>query len=430
MRVAAPFVVSFVGSFFVAALVGAQSPAAPPGLQAAVQKLFADSWEKSAEGLAAADRNHSSAKQVAPADPRVDYALALVQFRYLRYDDAERTLNRLSQSSPNYLPGLQAQIYLSVLMKKHGAALTQLEDLHRRIIALPDDGSRADERRESLEFLGRVLGYYGGPAQRAASQPTVAELRRKVLETVTTQERDAFSAAFGSVVDRFTQLDDDKRRSQEETKAAEIRQKELDIQRLQAEKQGVAAEKDSLARQAADAQARAQGEVDQLDRQIAPLDAEYARINAQGLVIRNTIAQLDLSISSLLSQADEEDDPGVRAALLNRADFLTVQARRAEIDYQALDAQAAQVLARRNVLQQQRAGVVAQYEATARQLGVQAAKLTRNESRITVEQKKALKPSTGFSPQVQDKTTAVASITTYVEFPLEREKARLLRSLE
>lgn len=425
-----PLGLALVAASLITAPLRSAEPTTNEALRSSLQALFAESWDKSADGLAAAERNHRGARTASASDPRVDFSLALVQWRYLRYGDALRTLEQVAQSSPDYLPAAQARIYLLVLMKKHSTAVAQMEALNELIASTLSGPEHAAERREAVEFLGRLFGYYEGPAAGLISQATVADVRRRVLEPLATDDREAFSAAFGSVRDRFAQLDDDKRRTQADAKDEQLRQKDIDLQRLAAERALVDADKQSVQQQADEAQKVARGEIEKIDAQITPLEADYARINAQGAGLRSQIAQLDVSISNLLTQADAAKDPNERDALRARADFLSIQARRVEIEYQALDNVAAQIVNRRNALLQQRAQAVGRYEAEAKRLGVQAAKLGRNEQRITVEQKKTLKAPTGVSPQVQDKTTTAASITTYVELPLERERLRILASLK
>ena len=425
-----PLGLALVAASLNTASVRSAEPTTNEALRSSLQALFAESWDKSADGLAAAERNHRGARTASASDPRVDFSLALVQWRYLRYSDALRTLEQVAQSSPDYLPAAQARIYLLVLMKKHSTAVAQMEALNELIASTLSGPEHTAERREAVEFLGRLFGYYEGPAAGLISQATVADVRRRVLEPLATDDREAFSAAFGSVRDRFAQLDDDKRRTQADAKDEQLRQKDIDLQRLAAERALVDADKQSVQQQADEAQKVARGEIEKIDAQITPLEADYARINAQGAGLRSQIAQLDVSISNLLTQADAAKDPNERDALRARADFLSIQARRVEIEYQALDNVAAQIVNRRNALLQQRAQAVGRYETEAKRLGVQAAKLGRNEQRITVEQKKTLKAPTGVSPQVQDKTTTAASITTYVELPLERERLRILASLK
>lgn len=435
-RARAPFAIGLIAISLSAwvPIDAAEPEANSLALRTALKALLTAPWEKTPDGPSLADKHHNAAKQAAPGDPRVDFSLALVQLRYLKYTDAERTLDQLGRAAPDYLPATEMKIYLTVLMKKHAAALAQMEELQRRIAERKPDASPSAapdaSRRDAIEFLARLYAYYEGPAAGLVSQATVADMRRGFLESLGTTDRDLFSAAFGGVADRFSQLDDDKRRTAEETKASEERQKALDLQRLEAEKSGVAAGKQALQQQAAEAQKIAQDQIDKLDQQMIPLDAEYARINAAGQLLRNRIAQFDRSISGLLSAANNEKDPDDKAELLAEAEALTFQVRRIEFDYQALDAQAAQVVAQKNGLLQQRGRAIAQYEADAKRLGVEAAKLGRNEKRIVVEQKQALKPATGISPRVQGKVVATASITSYVDFPLERERMRILRSLE
>ncbi|MGC3969806.1 MAG: hypothetical protein QM775_21490 [Pirellulales bacterium] len=387
-------------------------------MSAALKSLFAEAWEKSADGLAVADRHYRTAKTAGGSDPRIDFSLALVQWRYLHYTDALKTLDQLSTSSPNYLPAAQGRIYLLVLMKKHPQAVAQMETLQQLLAANYATPEHADARREATEFLGRLFGYYEGPASSLISQTTVSDVRKRILEQLPSEDRDAFSEAFASVRDRYLQLDDDKRRTVETAKVEQEKQKADDLQRLGAEKASVDADKQSLQAQHDEIQKTAQDQVDGLDRQIAPIEAEYGRINAQGAVIRNQIAQLEVSIAQLLDDADATDDPDLKNILIGRANGFSIQSRRLEIDYQTLNAQAAQLVGRRNALLQQRGQIISRYEADAKRLGVQASKLARNEKRINVEQKKTLKPTTGLTPQVQDKTAATASITSYVEFPI------------
>ncbi len=61
-----------------------------------------------------------------------------------------------------------------------------------------------------------------------------------------------------------------------------------------------------------------------------------------------------------------------------------------------------------------------------RSLGVAATQLNRQEKRIDVQTKEAIKPATGNTPIVQSQATTAASLGTYIDLSLEREKSRLL----
>jgi hypothetical protein len=353
--------------------------------------------------------------------------LALVQWRYLRFDDAEKTLRELTTADPDDWNAARARIYLAILMKKYSQALVDIEQLSRRVAA-DTDPKRADGRRDISQYLGQVFGYLEGPAARLVSQTSVAEVRQGVLGRLGESDREAFSNSFGALTERFGQLDEEKRRLQVETKAAEAKQKEEELKRLAAEKQGVDADKEQIRRQADEALKAAQEAIAKIDQQLVPLDAEIVRLNTRGNIIRGEIARLDVTVNALLAQADATDDPVLEGSLRQQASFAIGQIRRFEFEYQALDAQAVQVNAQRAALNNQRAQVVARYEATAKQLGVEAAKLGRVEKRITVQETKNRKPATGNSPQVQTLASTAASITSYVEFPLERERQRVLDS--
>jgi len=430
-------IAAFTVAIFVTAISFLPQPASAaepagatdPQLRDALTKLLTDPWEKSADGLIAADGFHRQAKGVAAGDPRVDFALALVQLRYLRFTEAEKTLTRLSTAAPNYRPATQAKIHLSILMKKHSQALTELDAYSRRVAATPDATPDAEARREGAEFIGSIFGYLEGPAAKSISQASVADVRGKVLERFDTAQREAFAAAFGGVTERFSQLSDDTQRTKAEGLAAQKEQKEIDLKRLQAEQAALAGDKADNQRQAKQAFDEAQTKAGELDQQIAPLDAAFARVAARAQQVRAEIAQIELSIAALVGEAQTTKDRALRDSLLIQANLLGAQSRGAQITLQAIETDGAQIAAQRDVLLKQRIAVVEQYQVMARQLGVEAAKIGRTEKRNTVQQKEVIKPASGFTPQVQTKAAATASITSYVEFPLERERNRLLDSL-
>jgi chromosome segregation ATPase len=306
--------------------------------------------------------------------------------------------------------------------------LIDIDQLSRRVAEADADASQAERRRDMSQFLGQVFGYLEGPAQRLVSQTSVADARMAVMERLGTKDRETFSNSFGALGERFGQLDDEKRRLQVETKETEARTKEEELKRLAAEKQGVDSNKELIRRQADEALKTAQEGVARIDGQLVPLDAEIVRLNTRGNIVRAEIARIDAIAASLLAQADTTEDPVLEGSLRQQASFAIGQLRRFEIEYRALDAQAVQINAQRAALNNQKAQIVGRYEATARQLGVEATKLGRVEKRIAVQETKNRKPATGVSPQVQTLATTAASITSYVEFPLDRERQRVLDS--
>jgi hypothetical protein len=397
-------------------------------LRATLMELFESSWQKSAEGLNLAAAQHRKAKAVAPSDTRADYAMALVQWRYLRFTDAEATLRDLTNAHPEDWSATRARIYLGILMKKYSQSLADIDQLSRRLAEAAGDPKAEEARRETAQFLGRVFGYLEGPAQKLVSQTSVADVRKGVMERLSESDREAFSESFGALGERFGQLDEEKRRTQAEAKVVEAKTKEDELKRLANERDGVDADKERIRRQAEEARVVAQEGVAKIDAQLVPLDAELAQLNARGNVVRAEIGRLSVIGNGLLADADATDDAGLAASLRAQAGLVFGRQRSFEIEYQQLDARAVAVNAQRAALYNQRAQIVAQYEATARQLGVQAAKLGKVEKRITSEESKNRKPATGMSGQVQTLAANAASITSYVEFPLDLERQRILDS--
>jgi DNA replication initiation complex subunit (GINS family) len=415
-------------SFLCIDRASAQDAATPVSgeLRAAVRALVNEPWAKSTDGLLKGELAYRRAEALAPNDVRIDYAWALMQLRYLRFDEADKTLAGVVAVDGDLWDARRLRIRLAAQMKKHSAAFDEMDRLSERLAAKSTDAARAEERREAIEFLGRMFAFYNGPATKGVTQSALADLRSRVLERLTPTEREQFSRAFGGVNDQFNQLADEKARTAEAAKLAEQAAKEAALKRLEAERGNVAATQAAIQKQAADSEAKTREAVGKLDVQITPLDAELARINTIGQGLRLEIGRLDATVGDLLAQADATDDDGFRNSLLQQANILSARSRRLSFDYQVLDGQAAQIHVRRNALLQERQGHVARYEAEMRSLGVAATQLNRQEKRIDVQTKEAIKPATGNTPLVQSQATTAASLGTYIDLSLEREKSRLL----
>lgn len=427
-----PYAVSclFVGITLIrsAADMRGAEPVVDPQLRSAVRELVEVPWTKTADGLVQADAAYRRAQSLSPSDERLDYAWALMQLRYLRFDEAEKTLTGVIADDADHWDARRLRIRLAAQMKKHAVALDEIDRLSERLTAAGGDAARADELRDGVEFLGRMFAFYQGPAGKGVTQTTVTEVRGRVLGRLTPTERETFSNAYGGVNEQFTQLQAEKERTAETAKQTEQVTKEGDLKRLEAERGAVDADKTALRQQAADAEAKTREAVGKVDGQIAPIEVELTRINTIGAGLRAQIVQLDVSIGSLLAQADRTKDKAEAASLRTQANFLTGQITQLDIQYQVLDGQATQLNIRRNGLLQERQGHVARYEAEMKSLGIAAAQLNKQEKKIAVQTTVALKPATGNTPLVQSQATTAASLGTYIDLSLEREKARLLKA--
>lgn len=409
-------------------VVHAADPAVSPQLRDAVRALVEVPWTKSVDGLAQAESAYRRAQVLAPSDERVDYAWALMQLRYLRFDEAERTLIGVLAADADHWDARRLRIRLAAQTKKHPLALDEIDRFSERLAAAAGDAARAEERRDGVEFLGRMFAFYQGPAGKGVPQATLAEVRGRVLGRLTLSDRELFSTAYGGVDEQFTRLQAEKDRTAEAAKQVEQAAKEADLKRLEAERGSLGADQAAIRQQAADAEAKTREAVGKLDVLIAPIDVELARINTIGAGLRAEIGRLDVAIGTLLAQADKEEDRDLRASLRRQADFLTGQITQLNIQYQVLDGQAAQLNVRRNGLLQERQGHVARYEAEMKSLGIAANQLDKQGRKIDVQTREALKPATGQTPLVQSQATTAASLGTYIDLSLEREKARLLKS--
>lgn len=398
-------------------------------LKTEVTALLNDGWPLGPDGLAAAVGHFQSARAAAPSDVRPVFAMAVTQIRQRRYPDANLTLDDVLKLKPSHLSAWQAKVWLSMVARKYDAALADVEHMLK---SWPQ-GTSADEvesRAETARFLGRVLGFLWGPATGKVAEDRLTEIEKLVETALVADDRQTFAESRGSVLGKFTDLQDKTETTREKAKVDEEKQKEQDRERLASEKQGVNAEKGTLDQQATSARAAAQAQIQQLAAALQLLDAQFNQLAAQGAALQAEIAGLLGQEQLLIQQANATDDEFDSRRLLSRARGIMTLRIPLEARYAALDAQARGINAQRQINLGQQAQVSTQYQAEMKRLGMKADSLERTEKRIAGDLKKANTAATGVTAGVRNLSTTSTAFVTYFDYPVEREKRRLIDSFK
>jgi hypothetical protein len=156
---------------------------------------------------------------------------------------------------------------------------------------------------------------------------------------------------------------------------------------------------------------------------------EYARLSALAIGLKERMISLDRDISRLLRLAGSTEDPVVAARYQREADRLEAVRAGYAAEYGVLEARAARVRTQQAALLGERDAAIARYNAEAKRLGKEQIKLAQTQKRIAREEDRNRKAPTGHSDKVYVLSQKVAALTTYVPFPLEQAKARLVESL-
>jgi hypothetical protein len=430
--------VILAASFHLVALALAAAPAggladdkpsaADAAYKQAVTRLLEVGWGKDFTSLEPAGEHLQAAQKARPADPRAAHAFALAQLKHKRYVDARKSAVDAVKLDATYLPARDLAIWVSMLRKDYQGSLAAIDEMLPLLPAKPG-ALEIDEHLDRVRLLGRIFGYLGGPAEGKVDGALVAGTRKDIVARLDEAALREFESSRKEVDDKFTELSLARDQSKEEAEKAQAAAKQRQAERLDREKEVVNATKEEIDALAAKARETVDRTISDLEKKAAPLQRKFQELSAQAAPIRARMADLSAEINRLLSRADSTDDPNLARQLRIDADRLDFRYHQLEREYALLDREAGRVKADLAVLEQQRQAAVGQYEREMKRLGREAANLRKTASRIEREEEGVREPPTGSTPAVRSASAVIQAFTTYVPFPLEQEKQRLLASL-
>src|SRR5207253_9306216 len=121
-------------------------------------------------------------------------------------------------------------------LKDDAAAQSRADELPAGLAARPAEatGDRAD-RGELVSFLGRLVGYLGGPVADAVNQEDRKLLERKLTDRLEEAEKTIFIDARNAVLSRYVEMSDDSAEARERVTAAKTVEKEKKLAELGAD---------------------------------------------------------------------------------------------------------------------------------------------------------------------------------------------------
>lgn len=403
--------------------------AEPSPVAAEVHELLDVGWERTTEARGAADEIFKKAHRIAPADGRLSYAYGLVLLKQRRYREAREHFAEAIASDPADLPAWRAGIWTLMLLKQFPQAAVQLEGLGAALP--PEDAAEEIEapRRATARFLGRMFGFLEGPAGKAAREEVVARHRDAILKQLTAARRDEFEAGRKAVLDQYDAFVLGHDEERDDARAGQVEAQARQEERIEQERGDIEGERAAMLERAEKLRNELDARLSEIDRRMAPLDASFNRLAADAVAVQNQMSEIDRRISQLLRNADETEDEDLRRRYLRDADRLAVVYRDYEARYLALDAEAREVNEQRSALAAEREDALARHEKDLDRLDDRSNALGRNEKRLDREQREAERPATGLTTRVRTLANRAKAFTTYEEFPLESERARVLEDV-
>lgn len=414
----------------VLALAGLATPAiAADEFSAQVEKILEVGWGKNFLVLEPAREHYEKATRLKASDPLAPYAFALAHAKQNRHVDARKFAEEAAALDDKFLPARDLVIFQAVRARDYDVALAKVDDLTRRLPEQPDT-LELDDYLQRARFLGRLFGYLAGPVSGRVDAAQFQAVRQRLLDRLTAEADAAFEASEQEVVNQFAELRLGRDQTKEDVEAAQAEAKKREAERLAKEKEQVAANKEEVEAQAEAARREADGILSEIDKNFAPLERKFNDLAAQAAPIRRRMADISGEISRLQFLIDGTDDPNERFRLGREIDRLGGLYDRLQRDYVFLDREAARVRADLAALEQRRAATINKYEGVMKKLGKAADNLRKTAKRIDRLEDDNAQPPTGNTAGVRATTAILQSLTTYVNFPLESEKQRVLAALK
>jgi len=398
--------------------------------RAAIAKLLDVGWATTPQARVAADLQRDEVARTASGDPRALAAAWLVLLQQRRYDDGLKRIDEHLVRSPNDLNALRAKAWVQAILKNYPAALVSADKLSQQLAAdPPQTEAEREDHKELIGFLGRLLGYLGGPVAATVNQEQRKAAEKAILARLEASRQPLFEDAFNGVLAKFIAMTDESSDARDQAVAAAVAEKDKTLAEIEADRQQAAARAKELEERRKSVQAEFQGELEQIAKEDRPLVQQLAQLDSRAAVLNRDLATYQIEIDRLTRLAAGENDPARRQQLLFEADRLAIVASRIEGDLVAANRLARGVQAQRAALATRQAQAQSNANTQVQRIDRELTDLTKRERRNDSIEKRASRPNVGPTSKARALSAQATALSTYDQFPLEAAKAKLLESL-
>jgi len=356
------------------------------------------------------------------------FARTLVLMNQRRYEEALTVVEQLLKKDPGHLAGHRAKVWALTVLKRHEAAMVSAEEMLE--IVLKDDKLSGTDQGDLLAFLARIMGYLGGPAEQGSTMELRRASEKRMLAMLSETQQEIFETARDGVLQKFTELSDQKKEKSDKAKQEHDDAREKTLQSI-----AEARDRDSelAKRLQSDVQrldSELKSKLSELDSRDSPLRTEMARLNSRYQSIAADLLQVENRISFLQSSLVGERDPNVRSQIQFQIDQLIFTGRRINSDLSFVGGNLQSVKASRAQIAGEADLARGSY---ARQLGTvqsQIKGIEKREKKAGVVETRTNRSSAPTPGSARSLSAQAGSLSTYDTYPLETERALLLKSLE
>jgi tetratricopeptide (TPR) repeat protein len=391
-----------------------------------VERLLTLAAKPSAKNLQAVERYFGSLPVASRNSPLFEYsyAIALIQQRQLQ--NAARVIYELAEEQPDDLAIRRSKIWLELTLGERARALTDIEALADHVCDHREAVANGAAEMEMVEFCGAVCGFLSGPWSSRVRPDDVQRIEERLRSAHDDEWRAAFDRARTALIERYDALRSAHEENSKVVLASQTKQRDAAKDALGRAAQALddkqQALKDKQTRRSKDAKAK----VTDIDRdlklidqkrqalliQIGPLETQRLALIAQ-LLPEPVIPPRQMTPVML---ANIEHNRPIRQLLATIVTNLT-----------KLETEVTKLNQRELELRLARGTTETKYQVEHDKLAEQAKELDKDSNRINNRTKKLEARSVRTSPRLRAEAGQLTRFSTYVPFPFEREKQRLLK---
>lgn len=422
----------------------APEAAATGNVRAQIGHLLTLAMEPSAKNLQAVEAYYQSLPAASRNDRQMKYAYAVALIRQRHLHESAKLIDKLTDEQPQLVFLCRDRIWLALAMGQRAAAMTAIEQLAAQARAHQAAEHESIGDAEMAEFFGAVCGFISGPWSHKVRAADAQQLEEHLCSVFDEESRKTFDRAKTKLIERYQELlkaHDQRAEAELQARTNERQAAEQAVDRaakqLDDKRQSL---KDKEAERAADAKAK----IDDLDGQLRKIDDDR-----QALLTR--IAPLEAERAALVSQMLPNPRLSLAATGARRGvgawgtlrprwvPYLPAAGGQSRAIMQRLAplvARLAALEAQVTVLNQREQELLFEQQATDMKRQVDVGKLSLKEQslkkdrkRIENDARRLKTKSLGSSPRLRAEAEQLTNFNTYVPFPFEREKKRLLSQL-
>ena len=383
-----------------------------------VARLF-KSGPSTGRSKEAADQVYKQLALKASDDWRIHYAYALALIDQRRYSEAKDALDVAVRSDDRDITLRCAVVWSQMLTRDLASALESATWTAQRLSNNPEPKDE-ERRHDAVKLLGSVFGFVETVGKEAVSAQELWQHKVAVLKTLGAERAKVFEEARIGAIQQFERLS----KEQEEIFA----KAEAD-QRDEQERAQVAVEykKDTAGNAALEVKDKAKvlqeelKELPRLNEQMQSLLERKQFIDLKAAAIYAKIAQLKEEFETL-------DDLGEKKPH-GRLGLIQSQIARHNFELMPLNAEAMRLRAQAQDLTARRDALVTRQEFESRKLRKKAGQIKQAQAQVAAVEKQLGKPKKLVSPVARALESKIDSFTTYYEFPLDKERSRVMTLL-